>query len=131
MIDTQKYGYRDYYKWIKDNIDYDIITDISNRQIKSASDKERINEIVDVMVDMLFPEMPTVKIGGSEFPYEVVKSRLSKIKADHVIYIIDCLDKNTTKIKNMTAYLRKTIYNAPTTYNNYVTADVNNLLHGD
>jgi len=131
LIDrSPKSSYRDYYKWVKDNIEYDIIADIGNRQIKDKDDVERINEIVDVMVDMLFPEKPMVRIGDSEFPHDVVKSRLSKITAEHIIYIIDCLDKNTTKIKNMAAYLRKTIYNAPSTYNNYVTSDVNNMLHG-
>ena len=125
-----KSNYRDYYKWIKNNIEYDFITDIGNRQIKYKDDVERIDEIIDVMVDMLFPEKPMVRIGDCEFPHEVVKSRLSKITSEHIIYIIDCLDKNTTKIKNMAAYLRKTIYNAPTTYSNYVTSDVNNMLHG-
>ncbi|MDR2558632.1 MAG: DUF6017 domain-containing protein [Oscillospiraceae bacterium] len=111
LIDRQqKSSYRDYYKRVKDNIEYDIITDIGNRQIKDKDDVERIDEIVDIMVDMLFPEKATVKIGDNEFPYEVVKSRLSKITAEHITYIIDCLDKNTTKIKNMAAYLRKTIY---------------------
>jgi tRNA A37 threonylcarbamoyladenosine dehydratase len=132
LIDRNfKPTFRDYYKWVKENIEYDIITDIGNRQIKSKDDIERIDEIVDVMVDMLFPEKPMVRIGDSEFPHEVVKSRLSKITAEHVIYIIDCLDKNTTKVKNMAAYLRKTIYNAPTTYSNYVVADVNNMMYGD
>jgi hypothetical protein len=127
---AKKSSYRDYYNWIKENIDYSYITNIDNRQIKHSDDVERINEIVDVMVDMLYPESSMVRIGDGEFPHEVVKSRLAKITSEHVIYILDCLDRNTTKIINMSAYLRKTIYNAPTTYNNYVTSDVNNMLHG-
>jgi hypothetical protein len=126
----KKSSYRDYYNWIKSNIDYSFITNIDNRQIKHSDDVERINEIVDVMVDMLYPESSMVRIGDGEFPHEVVKSRLAKITSEHVVYILDCLDRNTTKIVNMSAYLRKTIYNAPTTYNNYVTSDVNNMLHG-
>jgi len=122
-------SYDDYLKQIKNNIDYDLTTDECCKTIK-LGDKERIDEIVEVMVDMLYPEKSTVKIGNTKYPHEVVKSRLYKITSEHMTYIIDCLDKNTTKIKNMSAYLRKVIYNAPATYNNYVTADVNNMLHG-
>ena len=124
-----KSTYNDYIERIKDNISYDEITDMDYKMIKHG-DKERIDEIIDVMVDMLYPEKPTVKIGSSEYPHEVVKSRLYKITSEHIIYIVDCLAKTTTEIKNMTAYLRTTIYTAPTTYNNYVTADVNNLMYG-
>ena len=124
-----KMNYRDYYKRIKDNIEYDVITDMGYGMIK-VGDKDRINEIIDVMVDMLFPIKPTVRIGDSELPYAVVESRLYKITSEHMVYIIDCMGRNTTLIKNMSAYLRKVIYNAPTTYNNHVTADVNNILHG-
>jgi hypothetical protein len=123
-------SYRDYYKRIKANIDYDVTTDPDYGMIRE-SDKERIDEIVDVMVDMLFPEKPTVRIGGSDFPHDVVKSRLFKITADHVLYILRCMDNNTTKITNMTAYLRKVIYNAPTTHSNHMSADVNNHLYGE
>ena len=37
------------------------------RMIKSG-DKEIIDEIIDVMVDMLYPEKPKVRIGKSEYP---------------------------------------------------------------
>jgi hypothetical protein len=123
------FGYNDYLERIKDNISYDEITNMDYRMIKSG-DKEIIDEIIDVMVDMLYPEKPKVRIGKSEYPHEVVKSRLYKITSEHIIYIVDCLAKNTTEIKNIGAYLRTTIYAAPTTYNNYVTADVNNLMYG-
>jgi hypothetical protein len=130
VSDLPNLSYYVYLERIKANIDYDMITDLDNRQIKDKDDVERIDEIIEVMVDMLYPETPLVRIGKSEFPHEVVKSRLYKITSEHIIYIIDSISRNTTKIKNMAAYLRKTVYNAPTTYNNYVTADVNNMLHG-
>jgi hypothetical protein len=124
-------SYRYYYQRIRDNIEYDVIANIRNKMIKSESDRERIDEIVDTMVDMLFPEKPTVRIGDCVFPHEVVKSRLFKLTCEHIVYIMDCIDNNTTKIKNMSAYLRKVIYNAPTTCSNHLVADINNMMYGD
>jgi hypothetical protein len=92
-----KVNYNDYLEQIKENVDYDFIVNLENRQIK-AGDEKRVEEIVDVMVDMLYPEKPVVKIGKDKYPHEVVKSRLYKITADHVVYIIDCMDRNTSQI---------------------------------
>lgn len=43
---------------------------------------------------------------------------------------IDCLKENTTKVRNIRAYLLTSLYNAPTTINSYYTALVNHDLYG-
>jgi hypothetical protein len=108
----------DYRKIIHENIEYDVI--ISNE----PRDKEYVDEIVEVMVECCVVR-GSVKIGGYEFNSEVVKSRMLKINYGHIEYILHTLSNNTTKIRNMKAYLRTTIYNSPTTINSFYRAEVN------
>lgn len=55
-------------------------------------------------------------------PAEVVKSRFMKLGYDHIDYILDCFQVQTTDIRNIKQYLLTTIYNAPLTIDHYYTA---------
>ena len=72
----------------------------------------------------------TVRIGGEDFPAEVVKSRLLKLNSTHIQYVFECIDKNTTKVRNIKSYLLTTLYNAPATIDHYYRAEVNHDLYG-
>jgi len=72
---------------------------------------------------------PTVTIGKEEISAEVVKSRFLKINSEHIEYILWSLHRNTSKIRNIKAYLKAVIYNAPTTISNYYAAEVNHDMH--
>ena len=43
---------------------------------------------------------------------------------------MDCLQKNTTEIRNMKQYLLTALFNAPTTISNHYTSQVNHDLYG-
>lgn len=43
---------------------------------------------------------------------------------------LECLHDNTTKIRNVRAYLLTSIFNAPSTINHYYQAEVNHDLYG-
>ena len=45
-------------------------------------------------------------------------------------FVMDCLQKNTTEIRNMKQYLLTVLFNAPTTISNYYTSQVNHDLYG-
>jgi len=45
-------------------------------------------------------------------------------------YVFDCIDKNTTKVGNIKAYLLAALYNAPATMDSYYRAEVNHDLYG-
>ena len=45
-------------------------------------------------------------------------------------YVLDCIKKNTTKIRNIKAYMLTCIYSAPQTISSYYTAEVNHDLYG-
>ena len=61
----------------------------------------------------------------------MVKSRLLKLDGEHIKFVFDCLQENTTKVRNIKQYLLTTLFNAPTTIGNYYSALVNHDLYGD
>ena len=58
------------------------------------------------------------------------EKQLLKINSEHIEYVLDCIKKNTTKIKNIKAYMLTCIYNAPQTISSFYTAEVNHDLYG-
>ena len=93
-------------------------------------ERQDIEEIVELMVETICVKRKTIKIAGGEYPYELVKSKLLKINSSHIEYVIECLNKTTTEIRNIKSYLLTTIYNAPNTINNYYRAAVNYDMYG-
>ena len=73
------------------------------------------------MLDYICGKRDSVRIGRAEYPAEVVKSRLLKLDSSHIEYICHCIKQNTTKVKNIRAYLLAALYNAPTTMEHYYT----------
>jgi hypothetical protein len=71
-----------------------------------------------------------ITIGGDKKPTEVVKSQLSKLNGEHIQFVMDCMNKNTTEIRNIRKYLLAALYNAPMTIDSYYSALVNHDLYG-
>ena len=107
---------------IKDNIEYDILC--------TRYDPERMTEILELILETVCSTRKTIRIGGEDFPAEVVKSRFMKIGQFHIEYVFDCIDKNATKIYNIRSYLLTTLYNAPATMGHYYAAEVNHDFYG-
>lgn len=105
-----------YEKIIKKNIDYDIIVENYN--------KEWLDEIVAIMVDVVCSDEPTVRINKQEYPHEVVKSRFLKINSSHIEYIDFALRSNTSDVRNIRAFLITTIYRSLETADNWFSARV-------
>lgn len=92
--------------------------------------RERTNEVADIMIETLCSTKQTINIAGEEYPALLVKEKLLKINSNHIEYIFDCLDKNTTYVRNIKRYLVATLFNAPSTIDNYYSALVNHDLKG-
>ena len=107
---------------VKENIEYDFLIDRYGR--------ERMDELVDLMLDTICSRRGYITVAGDDFPKEVVKSRLLKLNSGHIEYAFDCIDKNTTKVRNVRKYLLTTLYNAPTTMDTFYRAEVNHDLYG-
>ena len=111
-----------YREIIKENIEYDCMV--------SRHGKERLDETMEVMLEVVLSKRPFIRIAGDDFPREVVKSRFLKINSGHLEYVFDCIDKNTAKVGNIKAYLLAALYNAPATMDSYYRAEVNHDLYG-
>ena len=92
--------------------------------------QEELDELVELMVDTICSQRSVIRIAGDDRPKEVVKSRLLKLDYGHIRYVLDSLNKNCSKIRNVKQYLLAVLYNAPLTINNYyqqlVNYDMNN-----
>lgn len=110
---------------IRENIEYDSFAK------RSPQEREEVDELVELIVEvMLLPKESFVRIGGVDKVAEIVKSRFMKLRFTHMDYVLSCLNKNTTKISNIRAYLLTTLYNATMTMNHYYQAEVNHDLYG-
>lgn len=107
--------------FVKDSIEFEALCQMHEY------DRDTIEGIVELMVETICSKAPFVRIGGQDYPQAVVKSRLLKLDQSHIEYVLTCLSKNTTKVRNMKQYLLTTLYNAPTTigpyYQNWVLND--------
>ncbi len=124
MMDFPQKGYSPeereaYLELIKENIEYDYQTE-----------KEKINEIVEIMLDVICSTKDTIRANGEDMPHEVVKSRFLKLDSSHIDYVLTSLKKNTSEVRNIRAYLITALYNAPTTIDGYYTALVNHDIYG-
>ena len=78
-------------------------------------DEDSIYQIVDLLVDTCSTKRKMLRIAGDDKPTEVVRSRLKKLNADHIRFVLDSLAENTAPVRNMKQYLLAMLYNAPTT----------------
>ncbi len=101
---------------IKDNIEYDILIQ------DPRMDKDRLDEIVDLMLKTVCTARKTLRIAGDDYPAELVKSKFLKLNSSHIEFVLDCMRENTTKIRNIKQYLRAVLFNAPSTIDSYYTA---------
>ena len=118
--------YRDmnlYREIIKENIEYDILLE------NLPYNHDQINEMVELIAETVFSTKKYIRVAGSDFPAEVVRSRLLKLNASHIEFVISCLKENTTKVRNIKQYLLTTLYNAPTTIDSYYSALVQHDLY--
>ena len=112
-----------YRELILENIEYDCL---KQRYPLYLDD---LNEIVELLVETVCARRKTTRISGADFPHEIVRSRFLKLDISHIEFVMDCLQKNTTQVRNMKQYLLAVLFNAPTTMNNHFTSLVNHDMH--
>ena len=113
----------EYRNLILENIEYDYLC----REF--ATYREDLDEIVELMVETVCARRKTTRIAGSDFPHEVVRSRFLKLDSEHIRFVMDSLQKNTTEVRNMKQYLLTVLFNAPTTMSNHYTSQVNHDMN--
>ena len=104
---------------VKENIGY-IAFSIQNRS--------EVDELVELITDALCSPQASFRIGGVQMKSQIVKERLSQLQQNHIEYVLDCMRKNTTQVRNIRGYLLTALYNAPTTIEHYYQAAVQHDL---
>ena len=103
-------------KRLYEKLDYEIlITEHSEESVKA---------IIELLNDTLCTTKPSVRIGGEEIPIAAVRERLGQLDRFHITYVLDCMQKTSTPIRNIRAYLLAALYQAPTTIDSYYRAAV-------
>ena len=110
---------------ILENIEYDIL--VQNERM----DRDRLDELVELMVDTVCSRREMIRVAGDNYPAEVVKSRFLKLSSSHIEYVLDRMRENTTYVRNIKKYLLASLFNAPSTIGSYYSALVNHDMYGD
>ena len=108
--------YKIYEEIIKDNIEYNHFVTYN------VVDKDRLDEIVDLILETVCTARKTIRVAGDDYPAELVKAKFMKLNSSHIEFVFDCMRENTTKIRNIKKYLLAVLFNAPSTMDSYYTA---------
>lgn len=108
-----------YSEIIKENIDYDSLL------LAHPYDREMVEGILELILETVLSKNEEITIAGDVYPKNLVKSKFLKLNYSHVEYVINCLGKNTTKVRNIKSYLLASLFNAGSTISSYYRAEVN------
>lgn len=108
-----------YSQIIKENIDYDSLL------LAHPYDHEMVEGIFELILETVLSKNDEITIAGGVYPNNFVKSKFLKLNYSHVEYVIACLGKNTTKVRNIKSYLLASLFNAGSTISSYYRAEVN------
>ena len=114
--DEERMGYELY---LKEQLDFEVLKQ------EYPYDKEMIDGILEMILDVLCSKRKMIRIAGDDKPVNVVKGRFMKLTIEHIRYVMNCLHENTTKIRSIKQYMLAVLYNAPSTIDGYYRAEVN------
>ena len=106
----EQYKYEVERRKVKKNIEYEHMYLLSN-----ADQRERIDELSNLIVDAVCSKGATIRACGEDIPIDVVKERFLQLRREDLEYVMECMERNTTQIKNIKSYLLTALYNAPIT----------------
>ncbi len=101
---------------IRDQIDYQVLIENGRR--------DEIDNIVSIMVEVMSTRCEYFTISGKQYPAELVHQRYSQITYHTVQYVLECMHKCGSDIRNIKQYLIATLFNAPATCDSYYSAAV-------
>ena len=113
----EKNDVRAYRELIKDNIEYDILVE--------RYGAEKLDAIVELMLEVVISENPYCLIAKERFSRDVVRSRMLKLNSSHVEYVLEQFDQTTSKVGNAKAYALAALFNAPVIMDNHYQFETN------
>ena len=74
-------------------------------------DQEMVEGIFDLILETVLSKNGEITISGDVYLKNLVKSKFLKLNYSHVEYVINCLGKNTTKVRNIKSLKMRQIKN--------------------
>lgn len=109
---------------ISENLESDIVRE------ESGCDPGIVDDIVELMVETVCSTRRYIRVGKEDKPAAAVKSRLLKLERRHLEYVLWCMGKNTTEVRNIRAYLLTALYNSYFSESSGMAAQVQHDLYG-
>jgi len=104
---------------IRENIALDVLLQ------GNPLDRELLEGIYELILETVLYKGERIVIASNVYPVELVKSKFLKLNDTHILYVLDCMKGNTTKVRNIKKYLLAALFNAPTTISGYYQSAVN------
>lgn len=104
--------YQEVKKRFQEQIEYDILK-------KDLNDKEELEELVDVAVEVLVSKAETIRVNREDKPAELVKEQYRRLNMFHIQYVLKCLQETETKARNIRAVMVTALYNSVSTIGTY------------
>lgn len=105
-----------YRKVIIENIEYDHLMRYTEL------DQDILDGILEILTETVCTSRRTIRIAGDDYPSDMVRERLLSLNSEHIKYVMDCMQQNTTRVRNIKKYLLAALFNAPTTMSSYYAA---------
>lgn len=114
-----------YMQIIKNNIQYDY-----HMQHDNPERKELIDELYNLICEVVCVKRKSIKISGVDYPHNLVKAKFLKLNDSHLLYVIECMQRTTTEIGNIKAYMITALYNASSTMSHFYQQQAQHDLYG-
>ena len=89
----------------------------------------QVDELVELAAEAACSKRDTLRVAGEEVPQSLVRERLLSLTGEHLAYVLDCLGRNTSQVRNVRQYLITALFNAPVTMENGYAAQVGHDLY--
>lgn len=94
-------------------------------------DVDLIDGYVELMVEVCCTRRKTIRVNQEDVPAAIVQSRFLKLDREHILYVLECLQRNTTQVGNIRAYTLSALYNAPVTISQHYMSQVSHDMAQD
>lgn len=82
-------------------------------ELEYSYEQKVIDSYVKRMLEVCCTSRSTIRVNREELPVELVRSRI--LKLEHIVYVMECLQKNTNQVDNIKGYTLTALYNVSTT----------------
>lgn len=117
-----------YIRLLREQVEYDSLS----RDSHYHNRMDVIDGIINIIADIAATDPPDgyERVNGRKYPHEVVKSRLLKMDYGLLQHVLDRMENNCTKIRNLRAYLITALYNAKDEMDLSIQSQVNYDMYG-